>query len=177
MSATETKPVKYTVPFTKAFAAALNAAAKKAHTEPTEVIQRATINFLIDGGFIKEPDAERILLFWSLVDRAVAVARKRCREGKFASTITLDSFRVCMEDPAWLTDYKKIIKSEDPYRHGNPEKGPINREIGFRIRAAIGAVVDKDADGKNKTVKVLGEVIQSYTPMVSFDPEAVEDEE
>jgi hypothetical protein len=45
----------------------------------------------------------------------------------------------------------------------------INDQIGFRIRAGIGGVGGKGDDGKPKTTKVLGEIIQSYTPMADFD--------
>ena len=53
------------------------------------------------------------------------------------------------------------------YRTGIAEKGPINREIGFRVKEALGAQVKKDANGEAVTAKVLGEIIQSYTPLVA----------
>ena len=58
---------------------------------------------------------------------------------------------------------------DDIYKNGNPLKGGINREIGYRVRAAIGGEVMKDNDGKPVLAKVLGEVIQSYTPMADYD--------
>ncbi len=169
-------PFKHTVPFTSAVNAALLRAAAAERMEPTEIIQRATINSLIKHGFIEKGEADRIKLYWALVDRAVRAAQDICRAGRFKSSITLDAIRDCMEDPAkldgqpysWTEGYRAYVK-DDIYKNGNPEKGPINREIGFRIRAGIGGLVEKGSDGKPKIAKVLGEIIQSYTPMADFD--------
>ena len=128
------------------------------------------------NGFIEKGEADRIKLFWALVDRAVQAAQDICRANRFKSSITLDAIRDCMKDPAkldgqpyrWTDGYRAYVK-DDIYKNGNPEKGPINHEIGFRIRAGIGGVVEKGDDGKSKTTKVLGEIIQSYTPMADFD--------
>lgn len=170
MSSTEqvSPAFKYTVPFTAAANTALARAAAVERMEPTEIIQRATINSLIQSGYLDETEANRIRLFWRLVDQTVAAAQQICREGGFSSSITLDAIRRCMKDSTWLDGYKVYVK-DDIFKNGNPEKGPINREIGFRIRAGIGGVVEKNADGKAKTVKVLGEIIQSYTPMADYD--------
>ncbi len=135
-----------------------------------------TINSLIKDGFIEKGEADRIKLFWALVDRAVQAAQDICRTNRFKSSITLDAIHDCMKDPAklvgqpysWTDGYRVYVK-DDIYKNGNPEKGPINREIGFRIRAGIGGLVEKGDDGKSKTTKVLGEIIQSYTPMADFD--------
>ena len=161
-------PFKYTVPFTAAANGGLMLAAKAERMEPTEIIQRATIRSLIASGYIKEEDADRIKLFWHLVDQTVAAAQDICRKGGFSSSITLDAIHQCMADPAWLDGYKTYVR-DDIFKNGNPEKGPINREIGFRIRAGIEGVTERGPDGKAKTVKVLGEIIQSYTPMADYD--------
>jgi hypothetical protein len=169
-------PIKHTVPFTSAVNAALLRAAAAERMEPTEIIQRATINSLIKDGFIDKGEADRIKLFWALVDRAVQAAQDICRANRFKSSITLDAIHDCMKDPAkldgqpynWTDGYRAYIK-DDIYKNGNPEKGPINREIGFRIRAGIGGSVEKGDDGRPKTTKVLGEIIQSFTPMADFD--------
>ena len=170
--------IKHSVPFASAVNAALLQAAAAERMEPTEIIQRAVIKSLIEDGFIVKEDADRIRLFWALVDRAVKAAQDICRANRFRRSITLDAIHECMKDPAmldgqpysWIDGYKVYVR-DDIYRNGNPEKGPINREIGFRIRAGIGGVVEKDEDGKTKTTKVLGEIIQSYTPMADFDRE------
>lgn len=161
-------PFKYTVPFTSAANAGLMIAAKTERMEPTEIIQRATMRSLIKDGYINEKDAERIELFWRLVDQTVEAAQSICRDGGFSSSITLDAIHLCMKKPAWLDGYRQYVR-DDIFKNGNPEKGPINREIGWRIRAGIDGVTEKGADGKAKTTKVLGEIIQSYTPMASYD--------
>jgi hypothetical protein len=176
---TSATPIKYTVPFTFAVNAALLRAAGAERMEPTEIIQRATINSLIKDGYIEKVEADRIKLFWVLVDRAVQAAQDICRDDQFKSSITLDAIHVCLKDPtklsgqpySWIEGYRAYVK-DDIYKNGNPEKGPINREIGFRIRAGIGGIVEKGEDKKAKIVKVLGEIIQSYTPMADFDREA-----
>jgi hypothetical protein len=144
--------------------------------EPAEIIQRATINSLMEDTFLEKVDADRIKLFWALVDRAVQAAQDICRAGRFANSITLDAIHDCMKDPAklagqpynWTEGYRAYVR-DDIYKNGNPEKGPINREIGFRIRAGVGGRVEIGEDRKPKTTKVLGEIIQSYTPMADFD--------
>jgi hypothetical protein len=170
--------IKYTVPFTSVVNAALLRAAAAKRMEPTEIIQRATINSLMEDAFIEKVDADRIKLFWALVERAVQAAQEICRAGRFARSITLDAIQDCLKDPAklagqpynWTEGYRAYV-GDDIYKNGNPEKGPINREIGFRIRAGIGGFVEKGDDLKPKTMKVLGEIIQSYTPMKDFDRE------
>jgi hypothetical protein len=52
---------------------------------------------------------------------------------------------------------------ENLYKHGNPRKNSINKEIGSCIRKAIGGQVTKSSDGKPIKIPVLGSVIQSYT--------------
>lgn len=168
MSATSNPQVKYTVPFTAAANHGLQKAAKAERLEPTEIIQRATIKYLIEVGYIDKNEADRFVLFWRLVDQTVATAQQICRNGGFSSSITLDSIRECMKDSAWLDGYREYVR-DDIYKNGNPEKGPINREIGFRIRAGIDGITEKLPDGKAKTTKVLGEIIQSYTPMADYD--------
>lgn len=167
---------KHTVPFTSDVNLALLRAAAAERMEPTEIIQRATINFLIEEGFIEKEAADRIKLFWALVDRAVQAAQEICRANRFKNSITLDAIHDCMKDPAklngqpfsWIDGYRAYVK-DDIYKNGNPEKGPLNRAIGFRIRVGIGGIVEKGDDNEPKTTKVLGEIIQSFTPMADFD--------
>ncbi len=92
----------------------------------------------------------------------------RCRQGDFSSSLTADIFEVCAKDEEWAERYRFYVQ-DDIYKSGNPRKGPINREIGYRIRAAIGAEVEKDAKGATAMKKVTGLIIQSYTPFTSYD--------
>lgn len=167
---------KHSIPVSLAVNDAILRAAAEQRMEPTEIILRAIISNLIENGYLDEANAERIRLYWALVDRAVKAAQDICIAGRFESSITLDAIHDCMRDTeklpnlpyTWVDGYRTYVK-DDIFKNGNPEKGPINREIGFRIRAGIGGRVEMGENKKPKTVKVLGEIIQSYTPMKDFD--------
>src|SRR5260370_42352780 len=90
--------IKYTIPFSSIVNAALLRAAAAGRMEPTEIIQRATINSLIEDGFLDKADADRIKLFWALVDRTVQAAQDICGAGRFAPSLTLVAIHVCMKD-------------------------------------------------------------------------------
>jgi hypothetical protein len=107
---------------------------------------------------------------FAVVDEAVAAAQAICQAGGFDEAITLRAIQACCKNPAWLAKYGAIVGPDNIWKTGVPAKGNINREIGFRIRAGIGGVTVKLADGKtNATKRVTGEIIQSYTPMASYD--------
>jgi len=163
--------MKLTLLFPPAIAGALQIAAKTQRKEVTEIIHRATVDRLIEDGFITGADKDEHIMFWELVDEAVKVAVERVKQGHFNSAITLDTFRICVDRPAWRSKAEKYL-GESVYRHGNEKKGRLNREIGFRIRAALNAVVDREPNGKTNTVKVTGEMIQSYSPFLSYDKSA-----
>ena len=134
--------------------------------EVSLIVHRALVPYLRDRGFLAQAEAERFELFWRLVNHVVLKAREIANNGKFPDTITLDAIHLAMKDEWWVTGYQTYIGA-DIYRTGIAEKGPINREIGFRVKEALGAQVKKDANGKAVTAKVLGEIIQSYTPLVA----------
>lgn len=146
---------------------ALKLSAAKMGLEPNEVIVNLIADYTIDDGTLDEYTRKRFLMGRELINQVVEVARRRCREGKFAPTITLDAIGECTDDPAWAATYREYVE-DDIYKHGNPLKA-INREFGFRVRAAIGGRVKKDDNGKPINVKVTGAIIQSYTLMDEFD--------
>jgi hypothetical protein len=126
------------------------------------------VEHVIQAGTLdRETQAELEAYKWAVV-RAVEVAKQRLRNNAPIETLTPDTFAECAMDPEWVSKYRAYVQ-DDIFKNGNPRKGPINREIGFRIRAAIGAQVMKDESGKVVLRKVLGNVIQSYTPFTSFD--------
>ncbi len=170
---TDNRAVKLSLPLAQSIHDALKQDATRNQREVTEHIQRILAEYAIDKKLIPQEDAARLQLMWRLVERAVEAAQRICRDGGFSPAITLNAIRACMEKPDWVAGYREFIQ-DDIYKNGNPLKGVINREIGFRIRAGIGGKVAKTADGKAATAKVLGEIIQSYTPMDAFDPKAVE---
>jgi hypothetical protein len=149
---------------------ALKLSAQQQGIDPNELIQNLIIDHVIEAKTLDPITQEHIVTGRRLVATAVEVAKQRCRDGLFAPTITLDTFRACSADPKWIADYEAYV-GDNPYKHGNPRKA-INREIGFGIRRGIGGEVVKSG-GKPLSVKVLSEVIQSYTPMAAFDENAV----
>ncbi len=146
---------------------ALKLSAAKLGLEPNEVIVSLIAEHTIKDGTLDDYTAKRFLMGRELIEQVVEVARRRCREGQFAPTITLDAIQECTDDPAWIAKYRDYVE-DDVFKHGNPLKA-INREFGFRIRAAIGGSVQKDADKKPINVKVAGKIIQSFTLMEAFN--------
>ena len=139
-----------------------------AQREP-EVDERG---FYVDMDFLEFWDADRPALKRQLIDRVVDAARELCRTGRFDSSLTLQAVRMCKDDPEWLSGYTRFVGG-GIYEHGNHLKQKINREIGRRVRAAVGAEVVTDGNGRSAKVNVAGEIIQSYTPFASYDPAAV----
>ena len=139
--------------------------------DPHEYIERVLTEHAITMELIDTGSAERLRLGWSLGDRAIETARELCRKGAFASDIIRETFQRCGDGPTWRGDYERYIGG-DIYRHGNPLKS-INKEIGHRIRAGIGGTVLRHPNGKPVKEKVSGAIIQSFTLMERFDPEAV----
>jgi hypothetical protein len=132
--------------------------------EVSLTMHRALVPYLMKQGFLPQAEADRFDLFWRLVNHVVLKAKEIAHDYQFPETITLDAIHMAMKDEWWVTGYRTYIGA-DIYRTGVAEKGPINREIGFRVKEALGARVKKDANGKVMTTKVLGEIIQSYTPL------------
>ena len=159
---------KHTLTLPNSVYQALKASAAKQGLEPYEVIQDLVIDHVIRAGTLDKKIQAQIEAYKRAVMRAVEVAKQRLRDGAAVETLTPDTFLECAQDPKWVADYRAYIQ-DDLYKNGNPRKGPINREIGYRIRAATGAEVMKDPNGKAVLRKVLGNVIQSYTPFISFD--------
>ena len=129
------------------------------------VVHRALVPHLAREGFLPEEEKRRFELFWKLVGHVVLQAQKIAKDGTFPESITLDAISAAMKDEWWVAGYRDYIGT-DIFRSGVPEKGPLNREIGFRVKQALGAQVKKEASGKTANTKVLGSVIQSYTPLL-----------
>ena len=133
--------------------------------EASLIVQHALVLYLGNKGFLPEEEKRRFELFWKLVEHVVKKAREIAKDGIFPETVTLDAINAALKDDWWVTGYRDYIGT-DIFRTGVPEKGPLNREIGFRVKEALGAQVRKDPGGKTANTKVLGSVIQSYTPLL-----------
>lgn len=139
--------------------------------EVGEHIQRLLAEHAIEQKLLDDATVVEFEMKESLVQRAVDTACRIIRDGGFAPDITHKAFNVCMADPEWAADYEAHVK-DNPYKHGNRRKGPINKEIGLRIRKGIGGRV-KLSDGKPVKIPVVGSIIQSFTEMESFNSDAV----
>lgn len=166
------KVSKHTLTLPDGVYRALEASAAKLGLEPNTLIQDLIVEHVIAAGTLDEANREQIQAYKWLVAQAVECAKLRCREGGFSPSLTADTFKACAEDPDWAAKYRFYVQ-DDIYKNGNPRKGPINREIGYRIRHAVGAEVEKDSKGATVMKKVLGLVIQSYTPFTSYDSSCV----
>ena len=163
------KVSKHTLTLPDGVYKALQAAAEKRDVEPNVLIQDLIIDHVIAAGTLDENLQKQIEAARWLVAEAVEWAKGSCRKGNFSSSLTADTFEACANNPEWAAKYRFYVQ-DDIFKNGNPRKGPINREIGYRILQAVGAEVEKDAKGASVMKKVLGSVIQSYTPFTSFVP-------
>lgn len=166
------KVTKHTLTLPDGVYEALETSAEKQGIEPNVLIQDLIVEHVIAAGTLDKATQEQIQAYKWLVAKAVEHAKERCREGNFSPSLTAETFKACTEDPEWAAKYRFYVQ-DDIFKSGNPRKGPINREIGYRIRHAVGAQVEKDAKGTTVLKKVVGQVIQSYTPFTSFDPSRV----
>jgi hypothetical protein len=168
----DSQPVKLSIRLDPRIYAAVQKEALAEGQELGEYIQRFFLDHAIHLNLLDKASSTELQMKQRLVDRAKETARRICREGGFGPDITDKTIRVCMADKQWAADYEFFVR-DNPYKNGNPRKGSINKEIGFRIREAIGGIVVKASDGKPAKVQVADSIIQSYTPMVSFDSDAV----
>lgn len=136
--------------------------AKAQGREIDEHIKRILAKYAFDKKLLEGTSREEIEKRWSLVQRAVEVAISICRRDGFCPEITCKAVHECSQDPQWLADYEFYVR-DNAFKHGNPRKTKINREIGNSICKALGARAVKRADGKSKMVHVLGSIIQTYT--------------
>ncbi len=154
--------IKLSMSLDATVAEALALEARDKGTEMTHLIQRVLGDHAADAGFMPEDQSARLRAFWWLVDTAKARAQEIVAASGPHADITARACAACEADPVWLERYEGYIGG--PARAiGNPEKGPVNREIGFRIREVLDAEVLKK-DGKSVNQKVAGSIIQSFTP-------------
>jgi hypothetical protein len=172
MSHATSETVKLSLRLDSPVHAAIEKEAQAKRRELSEHIQRILAEHAISKKLLDAKKAAEYQLMWSLVARAVETARKICREGGFASDITHKAIQACMADGQWAADYQRYVQ-DNPYKHGNPRKGPINKEIGYRIKQGIGGIINRRRNGKPPKVTVTGSVIQSFTPMDDYTESAV----
>lgn len=163
------KVSKHTLTLADGVYAAVLKSAELVLLDPMDFIRDLVVERVIADGTLDEATTKQVQAYRWLVAEAVASAKQVCKAGNFSPSLTADVFAGLSKRKDWADQYEFYIQ-DNMFKSGNPRKGPINREIGYRIRAAIGAVVEKDEAGATVMKKVTGNVIQSYTPFVSFDP-------
>lgn len=136
--------------------------AKAADRTITEVVQSVLAEHACDVGSLDPKVIDDYRLMWGLIDEAVKKAHHIVQSQGLSSDITYKAIRACEADESWIKRYEKYVR-DNPFKHGNPRKGTINKELGFRIVAGLGAFAAKKPDGKPVKVPVNGSIIQSYT--------------
>ncbi|MDK2756813.1 hypothetical protein [Blastomonas fulva] len=157
------KKMSISVSLRPAVNAALTAAATAENKDLTDYVTDILERHALDGPFMTEQDKSDLELLHSLTERVVETAVRLVAEGQFRDSITADSIAICEQDEKWLADYRKYVRDE-PYKNGNPRKGNINPNFGYWVKKSLGAK-SKMKDKKAENRKVLGSVIQSYTPL------------
>ena len=157
-----TTAVKFSMSIAPVLFERISMEAMRLNRSPSEHIVRIILEYLAKSGEQLDPRLEHERLLWELVDEAERTALGIEANHGFSPDITLHTIQACTKNPDWAAKYREFV-GDDIFKSGLPEKGRINRELGFRIKAALGAETMKDSTGKVVTVKVLGEIIQSYS--------------
>ncbi len=162
MSAEYIKAMKTSLRLDAPLHAAITQDAQTENREFSEHVQRILIHYAIGKGLLTQEQIDDYELLWRLVDEAVRMARKICCDGGFGPDITYRTIRACMENESWAAAYEKYVR-DNPYKNGNPRKGPINKELGFRIKESIGGTAVMTSKNRPAKVSVSDSIIQSYT--------------
>lgn len=164
----ESQSVKLTLRLDARIHAAIQNEGQTKGRDIGEHIQRVLTEYAINQHLLDEATGAEYEMKESLLDRVAQTALKIVRDGRFGPDIILQVVTECMDEKQFAADYEAYVK-DNPYKHGNPRKSPINKEIGSRIRKVIGGKVAKLSDGKPAKIPVAGSIIQSYTKMKSFN--------
>ena len=89
--------------------------------------------------------------------------------GRFNEHFTLTVIRAMMQDPDIRKTYETAVGG-DAYINGLKGKMPLNMYLGWSIKNAVGAEVQKNEAGKPRRTTVRGEPIQTYTLL---DPNSI----
>lgn len=159
------KVSKHTLTLADGVYGALQISAERANLEPNDLIRDLILDRVIADGTLDEKTTKQVQTYKWLVVEAVKLAKQMCSDGTVKPSLTADVFEALAQNKDWAEQYEFYVQ-DNMYKSGNPRKGPINREIGYRVRAAVGAAVEKDANGVTAIRKPTGLIIQTYTPFV-----------
>jgi len=157
----EPKVAKISLTLPQTILDAINNEAKEMNREGLYHMQRIIEEHALNNGSMPGSTVQERLMFWRLVDEAIDKAVSIWESQGPSRDVTAQTFAACEKDPDWLNRYETFVGGPAKAK-GNPKKGLINREIGYRIRARLSAQVEK-IDGKTVNVKVTDSIIQSFS--------------
>jgi hypothetical protein len=167
----ERNAIKFSIRLAPQVYEALRREAQQQGREVGELTQRILTRHAIDAQLLDQTTVDDHEARQRLIDRAVEVALRLKRDEGIARDIINKVFLAGMADEAWLGTYAAYAGG-DPFQHNNPKKSSLNREIGMRIRRAIGGRVAM-FNGKAIKTLVRNSIIQMFTEM---EPEPKEEE-
>lgn len=136
--------------------------ANAANRTVTDMVQGILAEHACAAGSLDPRVVDDLRMMWGLIDEAVKTAQHIVQSQGLSSDITMKAIRACEANASWIKRYEDYVR-DNAFKHGNPRKGTINKELGFQIVAGVGALAAKKADGKPVKVPVNGSIIQSYT--------------
>lgn len=116
----------------------------------------------ISSGYMNKDDAECLKAHQEMLKNARETAIQLHRSGHFGEHFTRDVFRAMMNDVEIRSTYEKAIGG-DAYADKLEGKMPLNMYLGWEIKNAVGANVQKNDDGKPRRASVRNEAIKTYT--------------
>jgi hypothetical protein len=142
---------------------ALELEARDQTLDVVDLAERILEEHALAGSFMNADDKGDVRMYRSLIQRVINAASSLVEKDGFCDSITADTVAFCMTNAEWRADYSKYIGG-DAYKNGNPKKQNINPSFGYWIKKTLGAK-SKMKNGKPENRKVLGSIIQSYTPL------------
>lgn len=142
---------------------ALDREAKLENMEATDLAERILEAHALKGTHLGAEEKKEINMYRWLIAKVTEKAEEIVSKHGFQESITADAIAACMADLEWEKTYTAYV-GDNPYRNGNPKKQNINPSFGYWIKKTLGAK-SKLKDGKPENRKVIGSIIQSYTPL------------
>lgn len=156
--------IQLTIRIPSSIHAALSEQAKAQHSTQQlgDHISAILANEAIASGYMDKDDADCLKAHQEMLKNARETAIQLHRSGQFSEHFTRDVFREMMNDEAVRATYEKAIGG-DAYAEKLEGKMPLNMYLGWEIKNAVGANVQKNEDGKPRRASVRNEAIKTYT--------------
>jgi hypothetical protein len=156
--------IQLTIRISSSIHAALSKQARAQHStrQLGDHISYILASEAIASGYMDEDDAECLKAHQKMLKNAREAAIRLHRSGHFGEHFTRDVFRAMMNDLEVRATYEKAIGG-DAYADKLEGKMPLNMYLGWEIKNAVGASVQKNEDGKPRRASVRNEAIKTYT--------------